>query len=67
LKVISKIFCFCLRYTKNGEGKRRGRLRKRNQIAEKKAGELQLHDFWQYNGMGWDREGKGSVLHQKSK
>ena len=67
MKVVSKIFCFCLRYTKNGEGKRRGRQRKRNRIAEKKAGESQLYDSWQYNSMGWDGEGKGGVLHQKSK
>ena len=67
MKVVSKIFCFCLRYTKNGEGKRRGGQRKRNRIAEKKAGESQLYDSWQYNSMGWDGEGKGSVLHQKSK
>lgn len=67
MKVVSKIFCFCLRYTKNGEDKRRGRRRKRNQIAEKKAGESQLYDSWQYNSMGWEGEGKGGVLPQKSK
>lgn len=67
MKVVSKIFCFCLRYTKNGEDKRRGGQRKRNRIAEKKAGESQLHDSWQYNSMGWDGEGKGGVLPQKSK